>query len=74
MLRNFGIFLLVLATVCIFTACGPKEQAEETDAAEATQEEAEPQIVPGEMVLIPAGDFILVPRTKSISAITRQGR
>ena len=44
--------------VCIFTACGPKDQSEETEAMEATQEEAEPGIVPGEMVLIPAGDFI----------------
>lgn len=58
MLRNFGIFLLVLTMVCIFTACGPKEQAEETEATEPTQEQAEPEIVPGEMVLIPAGEFI----------------
>jgi len=58
MLRNFGIFLLVLTIVCISTACGPKDQAEEPEAMEVTQEEAEPEIVPGEMVLIPAGEFI----------------
>lgn len=59
MLRNLSIVIIVLSLVCIFSACGQKDQAENVEATEAVPEQAEPKIVPGEMVLIPAGEFIL---------------
>jgi len=57
MFRNaFVVFIIVLAVMLGLSACGSKEVAEE---GEAVSEPAAPAIVPGEMVLIPAGDFIL---------------
>ncbi|MEJ2109863.1 MAG: SUMF1/EgtB/PvdO family nonheme iron enzyme [Acidobacteriota bacterium] len=59
MLRKYGIFLLAITLVCIFSACGQQEQAEEMEATEPVPEETKPAIVPGEMVFVPAGEFIL---------------
>jgi sulfatase modifying factor 1 len=59
MLRKYGTVLIVLTLVFILCACGQKEKAEDAEAIEATAEESTPEIVPGEMVLIPEGEFIL---------------
>ena len=59
MLRKYGIVLIALFLVCAFGACTQKEGADDAEALEATSVEAEPEVVPGEMVFIPAGEFIL---------------
>jgi formylglycine-generating enzyme len=56
MLRS-AITVIIIATLMLgLSACGKKEAAEETGVA---TEPAAPEIVPGEMVLVPAGDFIM---------------
>ncbi|MBN2243529.1 MAG: SUMF1/EgtB/PvdO family nonheme iron enzyme [Acidobacteria bacterium] len=55
MLRKFGIVLFILTLVLAISACGGKEEVE----TEPVVEETTPQIVPGEMVLVPEGEFIL---------------
>ena len=58
MFRNaFAVFIIILAVMLGLSACGSKKEVEEV--TEAVSEPAAPAIVPGEMVLIPAGDFIL---------------
>ncbi|MEJ2247261.1 MAG: SUMF1/EgtB/PvdO family nonheme iron enzyme [Acidobacteriota bacterium] len=59
MLRKYGIVLIALSLVCALSACTQKEGADDAEALEATSMEAEPAIVPGEMVFVPAGEFIL---------------
>lgn len=59
MLRKYGIVFIVISLLFIFNACGQKDQAEDVEATEAVQEESVPEIIPGEMVLIPAGEFVL---------------
>ena len=56
MLRNMLAAFIILAVVFGLSGCSKKEEAEETAAV--TETEA-PAIEPGEMVLIPSGDFIL---------------
>ena len=51
------VFIILLAAMLVLSACGKKEAA--TGKAEATAEVAPPAVVPGEMVLIPAGEFIM---------------
>ncbi len=58
MLQKFGIVLFTLTLVVTLSACGGKEEAD-TEATEAPVEESAPRVVPGEMVFIPGGDFIL---------------
>jgi formylglycine-generating enzyme required for sulfatase activity len=53
---NF-VLIAALMILSAFSACGRK-QAEEA-AGEAASEEAKPAIVPGEMVFVPAGEFIM---------------
>ena len=59
MLRKYGIVLMILTIISLFNACGTKEQAEPEETTEAVPEVTVPKIVPGEMVLIPEGEFIL---------------
>jgi formylglycine-generating enzyme required for sulfatase activity len=62
MFRKFGIALIALSLVVAFNACSKKDGAESGETAgtpEAAQEGAEPEVTSEEMVLIPAGDFIL---------------
>jgi sulfatase modifying factor 1 len=56
MIRKCLIAFIVLIALYGFTACGKKEAQTEGEAA---PEAAAPAIVPGEMVFIPAGEFIL---------------
>ncbi len=61
MLRKFGILLFILTLVLTISACSGGGGGGEADmeATEAVPEDSTPQIVHGEMVLIPAGEFIL---------------
>lgn len=56
MFRNAYTVFIILALFLGLSACGKKEELEESPAATETQA---PEIVPGEMVFIPAGDFIM---------------
>ncbi len=58
MLRKFAIVLFSLTLVFTFGACGGREETD-TEGTKAVVEESAPGIVPGEMVLIPEGEFIL---------------
>ena len=58
MLRKFGIVLFILTLVVAFSACGSKEEAG-SEGAKAPAKKSTPKVVPGEMVLIPEGEFIL---------------
>ena len=58
MLRKFGIVLFSLTLIFTLSACGGREEAEK-EATEAAAVKSTPKIVPGEMVLIPEGEFIL---------------
>ena len=57
MLRKVFSAIVVLVLVLGLAACGKKEEA--TPAKETAAAPAKPAITPGEMVLIPAGEFIL---------------
>jgi len=64
--------LLALAIVLIFglAACSKKEETTTQEAAPAAP--AQPALQPGEMVLIPAGEFILGSSEKGTSAFPQQ--
>lgn len=68
MIRKGFIVLVVLTVVFGLIACGKKKQAE----GEAASETAKPAVVPGEMVLIPAGDFIMGTDIKESVAYPQQ--
>lgn len=55
MMRRGFVVLAVLTVIFGLSACGKKKQEE----SEAVSETAKPAVVPGEMVLIPAGEFIM---------------
>jgi len=59
MLRKFGIVLTALTLVFAFSACGGGEEAGTEEAASTAAIKSAPKIVPGEMVLIPEGEFVL---------------
>jgi formylglycine-generating enzyme required for sulfatase activity len=59
MLRKYCIVLIIFSLVCLFNACSTNEQIETEENTEAVPEQTASEIVPGEMVLIPAGEFIL---------------
>jgi formylglycine-generating enzyme required for sulfatase activity len=61
--------LIVLFSIIVLIACGQKE---ETAVEEAASEGAEPAVIPGEMVLIPAGEFIFGLDEKDSSAYPQQ--
>lgn len=54
--KPYTVFIILLGAMLVLSACGKKEAAE---GEEVSAEIAEPAVVPGEMVLIPAGEFIL---------------
>jgi formylglycine-generating enzyme required for sulfatase activity len=59
MLRKvFSILLSFILLLCL-AACGKKEEPTTTTTTQAPAEPAQPTVTPGEMVLIPAGEFIL---------------
>jgi formylglycine-generating enzyme len=55
MIKTGFTALIVLAVICGFSACSKKESQEEAVVTEAVK----PAVVPGEMVLVPAGDFVV---------------
>jgi len=59
---------IVLTVMCVLSACGQRNKQGENQAAS----EAKPAIVPGEMVLIPAGDFVLGTDNKESLAYPQQ--
>jgi sulfatase modifying factor 1 len=69
MIRNSFIALIVLSVMLGVSACGKKEQKESEEAA---SQAAKPSVVPGEMVLIPAGDFIFGTDNKESLAYPQQ--
>ncbi len=71
MLRKpFTVFIILLSVMLALSACSKKEEAE---GEKAGTEVAVPAVVPGEMVLIPAGEFILGSEDKtSISYPTQK--
>ena len=66
----FTVFIIMLIVLFGLSACGKKESAGE--AKTAATETAAPAIVPGEMVLIPEGDFILGSDDKNSIAYPKQ--
>ncbi len=70
MLRKFfAVFIVILSLMLVFSACSKK--SEET-GSQAVSEPAPPAIVPGEMVLIPAGEFIFGVNDKDSFAYPEQ--
>ena len=69
MLRKpFTVFIILLSVMLALSACSKKEETAEGKNAGA--EVAAPAVVPGEMVLIPAGEFILGSDDKSIHILS----
>mgnify|MGYP001218970336 CR=1 FL=1 len=57
MFRKYSaVFIILLGLALVLSACGKKEVAEEETAV---GEEAVPEAKPGDMVLIPAGEFVI---------------
>ncbi len=70
MLRKAFSFVVVLALVMGLAACGKKE--EPAPAAQTPAEPEKPAVVPGEMVLIPAGEFIFGTNDKDFQTANPQ--
>jgi sulfatase modifying factor 1 len=68
MIKKGLIILFVVAVLYDLSACSKKQQEE----SEAISETAKPAVVPGEMVLIPAGDFIFGANDKESLAYPQQ--
>jgi formylglycine-generating enzyme required for sulfatase activity len=68
MIRKGLIVLIALAGLFSLSTCGKKTQEE----GEATSPAAKPAVVPGEMVFIPAGDFIFGTDNKDSIAYPQQ--
>ncbi len=68
MIRRGLIVFLIMTVVFGLNACGKKSEKE----SEAAPEAAKPAVVPGEMVLIPAGDFIFGTDIKDSLAYPQQ--
>jgi formylglycine-generating enzyme required for sulfatase activity len=57
MLRKILVVFIILLCMAVLSACGKK--AEKVEETAATTEVEQPEVVPGEMALIPAGEFIM---------------
>jgi formylglycine-generating enzyme required for sulfatase activity len=53
------VLLILLSAMCVLSACGQKDKGVSETEGETVPEPATPAIVPGEMALIPAGEFIM---------------
>jgi formylglycine-generating enzyme required for sulfatase activity len=67
--KLLAVFIIVASVVIGLSACGKKS---EEAGKEAVPEAAVPKVVPGEMVLIPAGEFILGTNDKNSIAYPEQ--
>jgi formylglycine-generating enzyme required for sulfatase activity len=67
--RILAVFIIIVSVMLGLSACGKKEK--EAEKAAAT-EPATPKVVPGEMVLIPAGEFIFGTNDKASIAYPEQ--
>lgn len=56
--KAYFVFIILLLGVCALSACGRKDSAEQGEG-EGAAEVATPAVVPGEMVFVPAGEFIM---------------
>ncbi len=65
-MSRIGAYLLFIALLIALAGCGRQEG--ETTAEPAVSEPAQPAITPGEMVLIPAGEFVLGTNEKGSNA------
>jgi formylglycine-generating enzyme required for sulfatase activity len=76
MFRNCPRFIAVMILILFLAACGKKEESPESAETPSAQDTAPipetPAITPGEMVLIPAGEFILGDNTKGSQANPQQ--
>jgi formylglycine-generating enzyme required for sulfatase activity len=54
--KPLTVFIILLSVMLVLSACGKKES---TEGEEASAEVAVTTVTPGEMVLVPAGEFIL---------------
>jgi formylglycine-generating enzyme required for sulfatase activity len=62
--KVFCVLLVVLSAMCVLSACGQRDKGAPETEGQAVSEPATPAIVPGEMVLIPAGEFIMGTKTQ----------
>jgi gamma-glutamyl hercynylcysteine S-oxide synthase len=59
MLKRALVAFAALVALYSLNACGKKEKQEKAVSEKSVSDKAKPAIVPGEMVLIPAGEFIM---------------
>ena len=64
MFKKGLLAMLVLSVMCCLTSCGTKEDVVEVEDAD-WEEPAGNDVVPGEMVFIPAGEFLMGSNNKS---------
>ena len=57
--KPFTVFIILLSVILALSACGKKEEPAGEKAGSEAAAPAVPVVVPGEMALIPAGEFIL---------------
>ncbi len=55
----FFAFVMLLLAICTLSACGQKSDNAPETRGDSVSESAAPSVVPGEMVFIPAGEFIM---------------
>jgi len=67
--KTLFVFVILLSAMLVLSACSKKEA---TEGEESVAEVAAPKVVPGEMVLIPAGEFILGSDDKSSISYPQQ--
>jgi len=60
MVKKWLLAMLAVCVLCCLVSCG-KNEAEDAEAPDSAAEDASatPEVVPGEMVLIPAGEFVM---------------
>src|SRR5687768_17323385 len=70
MMRKGSVAIALVLAIIGFTACAKKEETASTPAS--APEPAKPAYTPGEMVLIPAGEFIFGTKDKETTAYPEQ--